>query len=81
MTRDPIKPVEDDPYIPERAYLRHRALQEIEQMLATDHPETRIPHEAMARAYCQRCRAIADPAECELCTLRPLCPKLARPPE
>jgi hypothetical protein len=68
---------EADSDVLERAYLRRRAFQELGQMLATDQPEVRIPHEALAHAYCRRCRTVADPAECELCALRPLCLRLA----
>ena len=81
MTITITKSPEADPDVAERAYLRRRALQEIDQMLATDRPEARIPHEALAHAYCRRCQMIADPAECELCALRPLCLRLAQPPD
>jgi hypothetical protein len=81
MISDPTGRAKDDPDVAERAYLRRRAFQELGQMRATDHPENRIPHEAMAHAYCRRCRAIANPAECELCALRPLCGELAQPPK
>jgi hypothetical protein len=80
MRADSTRSGEDDPDVPERAYLRRRAFQELGQMLVTDHCERRMPHEAMAQAYCRRCRAIANPAECALCGLRHLCLKLTRPP-
>lgn len=66
-----------DPNPAERAYLRRRAWDEIGRAGAAEDSVARLPHAAMARAYCARCRAIADPRECADCTLRPLCLTLA----
>lgn len=68
-----------DPNLPERAYLRRRAGDEIERAGVAEERVARLPHDAMARAYCIRCRAIADPSECADCTLRPLCLTLGTP--
>lgn len=62
-----------DPDSAERAYLRRRASDEIGRAGVAQQRVARLPHDAMARAYCTRCRAIADPRECAGCTLRPLC--------
>jgi hypothetical protein len=66
-----------DPNPAERAYLRRRAWDEIGRAGAAEDSVARLPHAAMARAYCAKCRAIADPRECADCTLRPLCQTLA----
>ncbi|MCG7349937.1 hypothetical protein SAMN05428950_1198 [Sphingomonas sp. OV641] len=62
----------------ERAYLRRRAFQEVGMAIGADDPAARIPHDELAQAYCLKCRAIRDPAECEVCALEPLCRRAAK---
>lgn len=66
-----------DGTVPERAYLRHRAFQEIGLAIGAHDPSAKFSHDQMARAYCVRCRAIRDQAECAVCALQPLCEKIA----
>lgn len=68
---------DEDATVPERAYLRHRACQELGLALGARDPSAKVSHDQMARAYCVRCRAIRDPAECALCALQPLCKNIA----
>ncbi|MFE8107698.1 hypothetical protein [Sphingomonas melonis] len=66
-----------DANVPERAYLRHRAFQELGFAIGARDPSAKVSHDQMARAYCVRCRAIRDPAECAVCALQPVCKRIA----
>lgn len=75
--RDDVQETSGDPKVAERAFLRRRAFQEIGFAIGAKDRTARIPHDHLAQAYCMRCRAIRDPAECEICALREVCQRLA----
>jgi hypothetical protein len=65
--------------VTDRAYLQHRALQELYMTLGADCIEAERAHNALTDSYFQRCVACVDDVDitCGACVLRRACASLA----